>query len=117
MGSPRLCPCGCEKELGWSERRLAKRVRELDNLSRDLEENVLPVYEQSSFGSPNLETFIETGREFRDGVLAVIHGVDARTVNRSHMHKWLQVAAKMCRYASGEQLLHSSDAGRSRGLT
>ena len=42
----------------------------------------------------NIQVFVDDGRDIRDGLVGVVHGADARTVDRHRMRAWIKYADK-----------------------
>jgi hypothetical protein len=90
------CPCGCGKKLSLIERGGAKQLRKLNERIDFLETFALPLQRKADEDAEGFQDFIDEGREFRDEMLAVIHGdLDARAVNRRLMNAWSVTAANI----------------------
>ena len=85
------CPCGCGKKLGFTDRGIAKKARIIAEKADFLEGHVLP-HEENQDG---LRGMIGEGREMRDLLIEVIHGRDARAVDRRALNEWVGHATRI----------------------
>src|SRR5437016_2722785 len=70
----RQCWCGCGRQLGRGDHRVAKRARDTHALVTMLREYTLPIYEASGRDPAEFNEFIEAGGRFTAEVLMVAHG-------------------------------------------
>jgi hypothetical protein len=98
-----VCWCGCDRELGWSDARIAKRGREAYALVTILEDDYRPLIkgiEERGIGKAGqleeLDDFIAHGEKLTAELLMVAHGeLPADTVDRRLMNGWGKIGAKL----------------------
>ena len=74
-----------------TDRGIAKKARIVTEKADFLEEHVLP-HEENQDG---LRGMIDEGREMQDTLVEVIHGLDARAVDRRALNEWVGHASRI----------------------
>ncbi len=85
----RDCPCGCGRKLGFMDRGIAKKVAAFDERLDFLSPFVSGV--DGKFEEDEAQArlaFFSAGKDIRDSLIAVLHGADARIVDRVDLNSW-----------------------------
>jgi hypothetical protein len=98
-----VCWCGCGRELGRSDARIARRGREAYALVTILQDDYRPLIqgsEERGIGKvgqlEELDGFIAHGEKLTAELLMVAHGeLAAAAVDRRLMNGWGKIAAKL----------------------
>ena len=93
-----FCPCGCGAKLGFTDRGIAKQAVYIDERLGALQ--LFADASVSAGGAPdNIQAFMDEGRQHHADLIDVVHGADARLVDRQRMHQWIKAADAALRKA------------------
>ncbi len=100
----RDCPCGCGRKLGFTDRGIAKKVVAFDE-RLDFQRWYLSKVEAPEEDKQLVQSFISVGEDIRESLIAVLHGADARIVDRAELNGWHSKALRIETEVTGELYL------------
>lgn len=90
------CPCGCGKKLGFTDRGIAKKVRAFDERLDFQREYTGNVRDQATDAEARrMDEFIAEGEQIRESLIDVLHGADARIIDRGELNEWHKIALRI----------------------